>query len=277
MKTSYSGGEKTVEKKKIRIYVAHEESRSKIKEGLEKFDDVELTVQPLAVGDYVLSGRCCVESKASWDDFFKSVDDGRLWEQLALLKDTYERPLLLVVGVKYYDDRRGKTFIYRERCKAGAAEDYVAETEEERYKRRYKVDIHRHPDTVRGIEAAIEVGFCIPIHKANNIYDASKYLYRVAKREQIDEKRPSKIQLAKKRKMSIPELQRLTVESLGDGIGPTIAESLLCTLKTPEKIITASEEELQTAEGVGKDKARKIREVATTPYVPETEWKKEEK
>lgn len=54
-------------------------------------------VNRLAVGDYVLSKRVCVERKTA-ADFESSLIDGRLFEQAARLKVDFEKPVIAVVG-----------------------------------------------------------------------------------------------------------------------------------------------------------------------------------
>lgn len=52
----------------------------------------------LEVGDYLL-GTFCIEYK-TWSDFYASMLDGRLWQQLINMKQ-YDHPMIAVVGDKY--------------------------------------------------------------------------------------------------------------------------------------------------------------------------------
>lgn len=61
------------------------------------FNDLELQIERLDIGDIVLSDKIAIERKEGFD-FVISLVDGRLEEQLIRLKRTYELPLLLIEG-----------------------------------------------------------------------------------------------------------------------------------------------------------------------------------
>ena len=69
-----------------------------------------------------------------------------------------------------------------------------------------------------------------------------------------------------KKGMGVHQMQRFIVEGL-PGISATMAERLLLHFGTVERIMTASEEELMEVEGIGKKKARAIREVLRKKYL----------
>ncbi len=58
---------------------------------------VELKIQTLPVGDYVLSDRVCIERKTV-SDFESSIVSGRLFEQAARVSEAYERPIIIIEG-----------------------------------------------------------------------------------------------------------------------------------------------------------------------------------
>jgi Fanconi anemia group M protein len=58
---------------------------------------VEITVQPLPVGDYVISDRVCIERKTV-ADFESSIVSGRLFEQAGRVSEAYERPIIIIEG-----------------------------------------------------------------------------------------------------------------------------------------------------------------------------------
>ena len=67
------------------------------KQYLYKFN-VPIEERRLDIGDYLV-GDYIIEYK-SWKDFYASMMDGRLWQQLINMK-AYQHPLVAVVGNKY--------------------------------------------------------------------------------------------------------------------------------------------------------------------------------
>lgn len=78
---------------KIKI-IMDERERGSIRE---KFlqTDVDLEIQTLDFGDYVISSRCAIERKRG-DDFVSSIFDQRLFIQLEKLKNAYPYPILIL-------------------------------------------------------------------------------------------------------------------------------------------------------------------------------------
>jgi ERCC4-type nuclease len=58
---------------------------------------IEVTVETLPVGDYIVSDRVCIERKTV-GDFESSIVTGRLFEQARRLSDAYERPIIMIEG-----------------------------------------------------------------------------------------------------------------------------------------------------------------------------------
>lgn len=58
---------------------------------------IEVSINTLPVGDYIISDRICIERKTT-ADFESSLMNGRMFEQVARLKGAYERPMLLIEG-----------------------------------------------------------------------------------------------------------------------------------------------------------------------------------
>jgi len=78
------------------IVVDSRESRSGLALELRALG-VEVIPEELECGDYVLSAGVAVERKAA-SDFVMSILDKRIFSQLATMKVTYARPLLIVEG-----------------------------------------------------------------------------------------------------------------------------------------------------------------------------------
>lgn len=82
---------------KFQITVDVRESRSGLTQQLEKSQVVSVQFAELAVGDFVLSPDVVVERKAA-TDFIASIMDKRLFGQVAQMKATFLRPIILIEG-----------------------------------------------------------------------------------------------------------------------------------------------------------------------------------
>jgi len=56
--------------------------------------------QALDVGDFICSERACIERKA-YSDFVGSIIDGRIFEQVANLKENFAVPVVIIEGYSY--------------------------------------------------------------------------------------------------------------------------------------------------------------------------------
>lgn len=209
----------------IKIYVDSRESHSGIAKKLKKMG-VDVVVQNLNVGDYVLSDRVVVDRKTD-RDFVDSLikKDREFFTQLANLKSSYQKPLLIIEGENIY---------------------------------------RINPSAVIGAIATIAVDFGIPVIQTKNPEETAEYLATIAKREQTIRKRMPVLHDGKTKK-SLKEMQEYVVSSMSS-IGPVTAKCLLDHFQTIEKLVTASEDELVKAPNVGRKTAKKIRRLVTTPY-----------
>lgn len=80
----------------MRIIVDSRERNTELLSKLEQLG-VEISVDTLPVGDYVISDRVCIERKTV-SDFESSIISGRLFEQATRLTEAYERPILIIEG-----------------------------------------------------------------------------------------------------------------------------------------------------------------------------------
>ncbi len=58
---------------------------------------IEPEVATLDIGDYIISDRLCIERKTV-SDFEKSIMDGRLFDQIERMKNSYELPIIVLEG-----------------------------------------------------------------------------------------------------------------------------------------------------------------------------------
>ncbi len=179
--------------------------------------ECEIVEKRLAVGDYVCSERVCVERKTA-EDFTASVIDGRLFEQLAKMKESYEKPVLII---------EGRNFFSR----------------------------NIHPNAVYGaIAGCVELGASV-LHSSNP-RETARIIYFLAKKEQINQKRGVVFKPRVKPK-TLSELQLTLVAGL-PFVNATLARRLLERFKTPRAVFTASERALKKVEGIGEKKAKAI-------------------
>ena len=215
-----------VEMEEVTIYVDNRELNSKVVAVLKNRCTVH--EKQLHVGDYLLSKRVAVERKTV-GDFISSMVDGRLFKQLAELKENFAYPILLIEGNGLYETER-------------------------------KV----HPNAIRGAIAAVAIDFNVPILWTQNALETAEMLVAIAKREQLDNGKKNAVRGRKKAK-SMNDHQEILISGLPN-INTQTAKKLLKHFETPQKVFTASEEDLKKMDGMGPKKARRIRSVLTKKY-----------
>jgi len=216
--------------KKIKIIADHREVPSGIIEELRGLG-ADVKACQLIVGDFILSDRVAVERKST-GDFLQSIVDRRLLQQLKVLRETFERPLLIL---------EGKNLFHRRAI---------------------------HPNAIRGALAAIVVDLGVPILSTKDEKETAQLLLAIAKREQMAENREVAIR-GEPKGLTLPENQRYIVEGF-PGVSAVLAKRLLEHFGTVERVMCASEDELKEVHGIGKEKASRIRKVLTATYLPET-------
>ena len=212
---------------KVKIIADHREKSSGVIKELAD-QGYSLQMEALDSADYLVSSRCAIELKTV-QDFVDSIVDGRLLDQIRLLKETYERPLVLVEG----------------------AEDLFSVR-------------NVHANAIRGMLATIAVSYGIPIIQTKNPRETAALIGIISKREQEETGRDFSMHSSKK-PMSIKEQQEYIVSSL-PGVGTALAKPLLEKFKSVKGVINAEEAELKTVELIGDKKAKKIKEIVDKDY-----------
>jgi ERCC4-type nuclease len=210
----------------IKIFVDTRERGSRIAAMLEKRCAIE--EKQLPVGDYLLSKRVAVERKTA-SDFLSSLVDGRLFKQVEELKENFKMPLIIIEGGGLLDSER-------------------------------KI----HPNAIRGALASITLDYGVPILRTDNNLETAEMLIAIAKREQLDKKKNNSLR-GRKGKRSSNEMQEYMLSGLPK-INHSKAKALLKHFGTPERVFTATREELMQVEGIGPKLARRIRLLMTKQY-----------
>jgi len=212
--------------KKVTIIVDSREAGSSIIRELSKFD-VKIDLEALKIGDFILSDRVAVEKKTA-EDFTSSIIDGRLFTQVMNLKSTYQMPIVLVEGETLYSAR----------------------------------DVR--PEAVMGALVSILIDCDVPIVWMRTPPETALFLFSVARREQLKERREPKVR-AERKPETLSESQEFIIAGLPH-VDRVLSKRLLKTFGSVERVFSASEEELRKVEGIGKKISEKIRKIVSSKY-----------
>ncbi len=210
----------------IKIFADYREKGSGIIKELVDLG-VNIDLRKLETADYVLSSRVGVEYKTQ-KDFVDSIIDGRLLSQLKTLKQSFDRPLVVVEG------------------------------DEDIFSQR-----NIHTNAIRGMIATIAVSYGIPLIFTKNFKETSALLAVIAKREQEDVQR--EVQFHTKKPLTMKEIQEYVVSAF-PSVGTSLARDLLKSFGSVKNIVNASEKTLKDVEGVGEKIAKNIKDAVDSEY-----------
>ncbi len=185
-----------------------------------------LEVKQLDFGDFVVSSEIVIERK-TLDDFVKSIYDGRLFKQMASMNEKYSRPILVIQGDKKHLSGIGEPAFY-------------------------------------GALASILADFKVPVFFALNEREVAEIIYHIARREQMEKKKETRIREGRK-PATLAENQRYIVSGI-PGVSGVLADRLLSSVKTIEKLFSSNELDLLKINGIGEVMARRIRDLSTAKY-----------
>lgn len=212
---------------KVHIIVDSREMHTSIVKRLFEME-VEVQSKMLPVADFIISESVAVERKTK-ADFLSSVIDGRLFEQISNLCSSFEKPVLVLEG----------------------AEDIYSLRQ-------------MNPKAIRGALSSLAIDFRLPVIWTESEEETAAFLYTMAFREQVAQKKPVYLR-GEKKPLTDNELREFLVSGL-PGVGAELAKNLLKHFKTVENIFTAGEEKLKKTPKVGEKKAKKIREIVAGEY-----------
>lgn len=208
------------------VRVDDRETSSKVVEALSALR-VPMEIGRLPSGDYAVGDRVLVERKTV-RDFVDTLVDRDLFSQLKDLSASAPRPVLVIEGT----------------------EDIYAVR-----------DIH--PNAIRGTLAAIAVDLGISVLFSRNEEETAQIIAVLARREEGGERERA---FPLRKSAQSPRAQAEMVLASFPGIGVRHARALLSHFGSVQAVINAREEDLVRVKGIGKERARRIREVSETPY-----------
>ncbi|MGP3703295.1 MAG: DEAD/DEAH box helicase [Candidatus Bathyarchaeota archaeon] len=212
--------------KNLLIIVDSRERNSSVIKELIKFG-VNVKVENLTIGDYVLSDKVAVERKTA-QDFASSIIDKRLFFQAKSLISTYKKPLIVIEGEDLY-----------------TASNINA-------------------NAIRGAILSLLMDYGIPIILTKNPSETAFFLLLIAEKEQVERASYPSIR-GERKPLSLAEQQEYVVASLPN-VELTLARRLLKRFGSVEGVFNASKDELKNVPGIGDVIAEKIRKVITEKY-----------
>ncbi len=188
---------------------------------------LSITLKNLDVGDYVISDRVAVERKTAQDFVASVIDPERnLFRQISDLSRAYDRPVLILEGRDLYSRAVS-------------------------------------PNSIRGALAAVAVDWGLPIIPTDDQEETASIIAMLSAREHREGREP-KVH-GHKTARTLAEQQEYLISAI-PSVGPAVARNLLKHFGSIERIMTASEAELQQVEKVGPKIAERIRELVGGEY-----------
>ncbi|MBX3252930.1 MAG: hypothetical protein KF862_02225 [Chitinophagaceae bacterium] len=203
---------------RISIQADHRETPSGIPELIAANTGVSLLISSLPAGDYIINGTIGVERKSA-EDFVQSIIINRLFGQVAKLKRSVLRPLLVVEDNPYTTSHKIQNCV------------------------------------VRGAVLSVLVSWQVPVMFSKNKEYTVALLLMAARQSLADLSQLAAPQNYRPKRLV---RQQLFLLQGIPTVGPAIAARLLQKLGSIKAVVNATEEELKQVEGIGGNKAKKI-------------------
>jgi ERCC4-type nuclease len=213
----------------VNIIADDREHKSEVIKFLTGIKNVNVQVQRLSIGDYQVNNRVIIERK-TLKDFAISIIDGRLFKQTIRLANSNLMGVLILEGTN------------RDTADLGIARQ-----------------------AMQGALITVSLILGIPVLRAIDADETAKLLVFMAR--QINHLANDGIQRHGYRPKNKRKRQLFILQGL-PGIGHERAVRLLDTFGSVEGVISASSEELQVVEGIGKKIAEKIKWVVGEQILP---------
>ncbi len=211
----------------FRIIVDNRERNLDILQSLSEFG-IDLSFAQLPVGDYIVSDRICIERKTV-SDFENSIIDNRLFDQLGRLKESFEKPILIIEG--------------------------------------YEGDYRLGSNVIMGTVLKLYLDYNVQVINSISAEETAVILSKFAEREQGEDSREPRVMGLKKAHTTY-QWQAMMLSSV-PGIGPRLAHELLRHFKTIRNIAATDVETLMKVDGVGRKKAEAIYKVINSEFEDE--------
>jgi ERCC4-type nuclease len=213
----------------VQIIADDRERKADVIESLLEIENVELDIRRLSTGDYKIGNRVIVERK-TLTDFAISIIDGRLFKQMLCLANSNTKGVLILEG------------------KTGDI-----------------VDIGMTREAMQGALITISLILGIPVLRARDPSETGKLMVFIGR--QINSMASGGIQRHGYRPKGIRNRQLFILQGL-PGVGRERADRLLDRFGSVEAVISASIDDLQTVDGIGKGIAEKIKWVVSERVPP---------
>lgn len=209
----------------ITIICDHRETSSPVVRILSLME-VNIELDQLEISDYIISNRVGIERKSA-KDFNDSLKDGRLFKELKDLKENFELPMLILEGDPFLETGINENSLY-------------------------------------GAITSIILKFGVQIYKTKDPDETAKFLYQLAKKEQIDKKRTIKLRF-EKAPLRTSDLMEYVIAGI-PGVDALRAKNLLEELKTLQVIFNSDIPDLTKVEGIGKKIGQQIYKISRFVY-----------
>ena len=215
----------------IHIIADDRECKSEVIASLLQIEDVDVSIQRLSLGDYQIDNRLIVERK-TLKDFMVSIIDGRLFKQMIRLANSNFKSVLILEGT-------------------------VGDT----------VELGMTREALQGALITVSLILGIPVLRSKDPSETAKLMVYIGR--QIESMAMGGVQRHGYRPKNKRKRQLFILQGL-PGVGPERANRLLERFTSIEGVISASCNELQAVDGIGKSVAEKIKWVVSEqiqPYV----------
>ena len=210
----------------IHVTADDREADAGVIEALESFEEVELAVERMPLGDYEVDGKLLFERK-TLPDLTISITDGRLFSQAIRLAQC-SKPAALILE--------------------GTAADLK--------------DCGMTRESIQGALIHLTLVLGIPILRSISPAETARLMLYAAR--QIRVVAQGGIQRAGYRPKGKRKRQLFILQGL-PGIGPKRAEELLNTFGSIESVLSATEDQLARVPGIGPETAERIRGIVSEP------------
>lgn len=202
----------------IPIQADYRENPSGIPQLLSEIEEISLSVLCLSAGDYIINGTIGIERKSA-EDFVQGIICNRLFDQIARLKRSVPRSLLIVEGNPYNTTHKIKS------C------------------------------AIRGAVLSVLMSWQVPVIFSKNKEDTVALLLAIARQDitALPQIAAPKIYRSKK-----PVSRQLFFLQGIPGVGPVLAARMLEKFGSLKAAVNAGERELKKIAGIGKNKAKEI-------------------